>query len=233
MARKRKENEETNPLGIEADAAEDVFVVRHEETADVSTGWRGVGFLRARRRVDAIPVRTEIPTRRDDVALERVPAAEGDSGRIETLPDGSISIPIYEEELVVTRRAVLKERVIVRKDVVTETQKVDADLRKERVEFDADQGVEVVDESGAPLTSRSEAPTQVMTPYRGTRPLIETRPFWLTSEFFAAVLAIVALAVATVVSDAIDVQLFWILAIAVTAMYVTSRGFANSNSEHG
>lgn len=33
---------------------------------------------------------------------ERMPAAEHDTGKVETLEDGSISIPIFEEVLVVT-----------------------------------------------------------------------------------------------------------------------------------
>lgn len=68
------------------------------------------------------------------------PAEEYDSGEIETLPDGSISIPILEEELVVTKRLVVKERIIVRKDTVTETRRVDAELRKERLEIEGDAG---------------------------------------------------------------------------------------------
>ena len=65
-----------------------------------------------------------------------MPAAPDDSGKIETLPDGSISIPLYEEELVVTRRTVLRERVIVRKEEVTEWQTVEAELRSERATLD-------------------------------------------------------------------------------------------------
>ena len=65
--------------------------------------------------------------------IERVSAAEGDSGEIETLADGSVSIPILEEELVVTKRTVVRERIVVRKRTVTEDQRVEADLRKERV----------------------------------------------------------------------------------------------------
>ena len=40
--------------------------------------------------------------------LERLPASEGASGEIETLEGGSISIPIPEEELVITKRLVVR-----------------------------------------------------------------------------------------------------------------------------
>jgi uncharacterized protein (TIGR02271 family) len=72
---------------------------------------------------------------RRDKRVERVPAAEGDSGEVETLPDGSISVPVLEEELVVTKRVVVRERVIVRKRTTTERRRIEAELRKERVDL--------------------------------------------------------------------------------------------------
>lgn len=117
--------------------------VRHEEVADVDTTWRDAGSVRVRKHVEYERVDEVASHRVEDVELERVAAADEDSGEIETLPDGSISIPVFEEELVVTTRTVLRERVIVRKRTVEEPQRIVADLRKERVEIDADEGVEV------------------------------------------------------------------------------------------
>jgi stress response protein YsnF len=57
-----------------------------------------------------------------------------DSGEVETLPDGSISIPILEEELVVYKRVVVRERLIVHKDAEVEHRTIGAELRRERVE---------------------------------------------------------------------------------------------------
>jgi stress response protein YsnF len=57
-----------------------------------------------------------------------------DSGEVETLPDGSISIPILEEELVVAKRVVVRERLIVHKDSDVEHRTIGAELRRERVE---------------------------------------------------------------------------------------------------
>jgi len=62
--------------------------------------------------------------------LEREAPEEGDSGEVEVLPDGSISIPVFEEELVVEKRLVVRERVIVRKQMVSEDRVVEADLRR-------------------------------------------------------------------------------------------------------
>jgi uncharacterized protein (TIGR02271 family) len=63
---------------------------------------------------------------------------DDDSGEIEVLPDGSVSIPLFEEELVVTRRQVLRERVVIRKELVTDWETVDVELRREHVAFETD-----------------------------------------------------------------------------------------------
>lgn len=84
------------------------------------------------------------------LASERVPPNENDSGRIETLPDGSISIPVYEEELIVTKHTVLRERVIIRKELVTETRLIEVELGREQVDVEADEGIEVLDDRHHP-----------------------------------------------------------------------------------
>ena len=56
-----------------------------------------------------------------------------DSGEVETLADGSISVPIIEEEVVITKRRVVKERIIIRRGTIVESRRVDTTLRKERV----------------------------------------------------------------------------------------------------
>ena len=54
-----------------------------------------------------------------------------------------MSIPVFEEELVVTKRLVVRERVIVRKEKRVEQETVTAELRRERVEIEADPGIEL------------------------------------------------------------------------------------------
>jgi uncharacterized protein (TIGR02271 family) len=121
-------------------------IIRHEEEAGVEKRSHVIGFLRARRRTKRVKVREDLPVDFERLAQERVPVAEGDSGEIETLPDGSLSIPLYEEELVVTKRTVLRERVIVRKQIASRTERIEAELRREQVEMDADDDVEIIDE---------------------------------------------------------------------------------------
>jgi len=54
-------------------------------------------------------------------ASDPATAGDYDSGEIEYLDDGSVSIPIIDEELVVYKRLVVRERVIVRKDAKSNT----------------------------------------------------------------------------------------------------------------
>ncbi len=126
-----------------ASEAEDASLVRHEETAALGKEPKELGALRARKRVETRKVSEPVPRQIehfDDV--ERVAADEQDSGEVETLPDGSISIPVLEEELVVTKRTVVRERIVVRKRTETETQKVEAELRREHVDVDVDAAVD-------------------------------------------------------------------------------------------
>ena len=136
--------DETRPLLEERPGEEQSWILRaEEEIAGVDKRWRGFGLLRAKKRVETVKVDHEVPVEAEDIRLDRIPVEDGDSGRIETLPDGRISIPVYEEELVVTKRIVLKERVLIEKHVVTRTVPLREELRTERVELEADEGVEV------------------------------------------------------------------------------------------
>ncbi len=80
---------------------------------------------------------------------EAISDPTADSGQVELLADGSVSIPIYEEVLV--KQRVLRERVILSKVVVEEQREVTTELRRERVvveQVDDDGTVSVLFDSG-------------------------------------------------------------------------------------
>ena len=110
-----------------------------EERLQVGTEREQVGSARAVKHVDVehATARVERGTEHADLERSVVDDVETDSGEVETLPDGSISIPVFEEQLVITKRLVVRERVIVRKHTVYEEQVVSADLRRERLEVEA------------------------------------------------------------------------------------------------
>jgi len=116
---------------------------RHEEEAFVDKSTELAGTLGIRKIVERERVEDAVPREIEEARFERAPAREGDSGEIETLPDGSISIPVFEERVVVTKETVVRERVIVQKDVVTQRERVQATVRKERVELETSGDVEL------------------------------------------------------------------------------------------
>ncbi len=125
-------------------------IVRHEEELRLGTRVEEVGAGRVRKEVGTERVEETVPREVERVNdPERVPAGKEDSGEVETLPDGSISIPVFEEELVVTKRLVVRERVVVRKRTEVEERRVEAELRKERVEIETTGDAEVEEDASA------------------------------------------------------------------------------------
>jgi hypothetical protein len=59
---------------------------------------------------------------------------------------------------------------------------------------------------------------------------IETKPFFLTSEFVGAVLAILGIAITAASSEAFGAWRAWILITAVVVGYMVSRGIAKSGT---
>ena len=93
---------------------------------------------------------------------------------------------------------------------------------------------------GVPVAPASRAaypaaPPQLMPPYgyelrpRRVYP-IETKPFFLASEFVGAVLAIAGIAITAASSDAFGAWRAWILISAITVGYMVSRGIAKSGT---
>jgi uncharacterized protein (TIGR02271 family) len=117
-----------------------VELVRHEEEAAITTEPREAAQVTLRKRVDRVLAEADVAKRVEEADVERRPAEAGDSGEVETLPDGSISIPLFEEEIVVTKRMVVRERLIIRKATKTERVTVPLELKRERIGIKVDEG---------------------------------------------------------------------------------------------
>jgi len=145
---------------------QEAAVTRYEEQVQPAVEEREAGRVLVRKHVESRLVEEVVPRRVEHGELgERLPAEEGDSGEIEMLEDGSVSVPIFEEELVVTKRLVVRERMIVRKTTVVDEHRLQTELRRERVEVETEgdvdlaQGDHVGQGSDPPATSESqEAP---------------------------------------------------------------------------
>jgi uncharacterized protein (TIGR02271 family) len=117
---------------------EKTSLVRHEEELELGTQEYEAGTVRARKRVETQRVERVEPRSVERGDFERAPADDADSGEIETLEDGSVSIPLFEERLVVRKELFVRERVILRKRTVTEHHRIETELRKEWIEVGGD-----------------------------------------------------------------------------------------------
>jgi len=134
--------------------------VRHEERLDVGTETVESGRLHVRKHVETHPVEYSVPRDVEHVdTSERISVEEGDSGEVEVLDDGSVSIPVFEEVLVVTKRLVVRERVIVRKHTVVDEHRLQTELRREHVTVDADDSVDLVDDQHSDGSDGSDGGT--------------------------------------------------------------------------
>jgi uncharacterized protein (TIGR02271 family) len=113
---------------------DELRVQRTEEELAAGTREREAGGVQVRKRVRTDREQMEVPTRREEVHVDRVPV-EGEASEAE-IGDEEIRVPVTEEEAVVEKRPVAKEEVRIRKDVVEDTEVVEEDVRREEVDID-------------------------------------------------------------------------------------------------
>ena len=122
--------------GSDLEDEDELRVQRTEEELAAGTREREAGALRVRKRVRTDRETIEVPTRHEEVTVERVPAS-GEATEAE-IGEEEVSVPVTEEEVVVEKRPVAKEEVRIRKDVVEDTEVVEEDVRREEVEVEDD-----------------------------------------------------------------------------------------------
>jgi uncharacterized protein (TIGR02271 family) len=115
-------------------AEEELRVQRSEEELAAGTREREAGQLKVRKRVRTDRERIEVPTRHEEVSVERVPV-EGEATEAQ-IGEDEVVVPVTEEEVVVGKRPVVKEEVRIRKDVVKDTEVVEEDVRREEIEIE-------------------------------------------------------------------------------------------------
>ena len=124
--------------GSDLEDEDELRVQRSEEELRAGTREREAGALNVRKRVVTDRRSIEVPTRREEVTVDRVPV-EGEASEAQ-IGDEEVRVPVTEEEVVVEKRPVAKEEVRIRKDVVEDTEVVEEDVRKEEVDVDDQSG---------------------------------------------------------------------------------------------
>jgi uncharacterized protein (TIGR02271 family) len=113
---------------------DELRVQRSEEELRAGTREREAGTLNVRKRVRTDREQLRVPTRHEEVHVERVPVDEEGTGA--EIGDDEISVPVVEEEVVVDKRPVVKEEVRVRKEAVEDEEVVEEDVRREEVDVE-------------------------------------------------------------------------------------------------
>ena len=113
---------------------DELRVQRTEEELSAGTREREAGQLKVRKRVRTDREQIEVPTRHEEVSVERVPV-EGEASEAE-IGEDEVVVPVTKEEVVVGKRAVAKEEVRIRKDVVEDTEVVEEDVRREEIDVE-------------------------------------------------------------------------------------------------
>ncbi|MEA2286675.1 MAG: hypothetical protein QOJ21_2718 [Solirubrobacteraceae bacterium] len=119
----------------------DDAMTRSEEELAVGTQRQERGRARLRKWVETEQVEETVPVRREEVRVEREPITDANVDRAVGGPDISEEeheVVLYEEEPVVEKRAVPKERVRLDKDLETGEETVTDEVRKERIEVEGD-----------------------------------------------------------------------------------------------
>src|SRR5919202_1882897 len=129
-----REQEGVNQPGDDLEDEDELRVQRSEEELRTGTREREAGALNVRKRVRTAREHVRVPTKHEEVSVERVPVNEEGTGA--QIGEDEVSMPVVEEEVVVGKRAVVKEELRLRKDVVEDEEIVEEDVRKEEVEVD-------------------------------------------------------------------------------------------------
>ncbi len=119
----------------------DDAMTRSEEELRLGTAAQERGRARLRKYIVTEQVQTTVPVQREEVRVEREPITDDN---VEQAMDGpglseeEHEVVLHEEQPVVEKRTVPKERVALRKDTVTDERQISEDVRKEQIEPEGD-----------------------------------------------------------------------------------------------
>jgi uncharacterized protein (TIGR02271 family) len=130
------------PVGRDTSGPEtDSAMTRSEEEVNVGTREREKGRARLRKYVVTEEVTKTVPVRKEKAVLEREPITEGNVDAAMDGPaisDEEHEVTLSEEEVVVEKKAVPKERVRLDKETEVSEEQVSEEVRKEQIEAEGD-----------------------------------------------------------------------------------------------
>jgi uncharacterized protein (TIGR02271 family) len=119
----------------------DDAMTRSEEELRVDTTQRERGRARLRKYVTTEQEQVTVPVQREEVRVEREPITDANLDAATSGPaisEEEHEVTLREEEVVVDKRAVPRERVRLDTETVTEERQVAEEVRKEQIEVEGD-----------------------------------------------------------------------------------------------
>jgi uncharacterized protein (TIGR02271 family) len=117
----------------------DDAMTRSEEELRVGTQTREAGRVRLRKHVTTETQQVTVPVQREEVRVEREPITDAnleDATSGPAISEEEHEVTLREEEVVVEKRAVPKERVRLDTETVTDERQVSEEVRKEQIQVD-------------------------------------------------------------------------------------------------
>jgi uncharacterized protein (TIGR02271 family) len=131
-------------------------LVAHKELVEI-------GEISVRTELDQVSGRLEVDAQREEIVVEHEPVGQIVSAREEpSEQNGVLVLPVYEEQLVVSKRLILKERLHVRRVTATERVLFEDTLLRERLVIEDPQHTGHVREqypTGEPSDARLSSPS--------------------------------------------------------------------------
>jgi uncharacterized protein (TIGR02271 family) len=119
----------------------DDAMTRSEEELQVGTQTRARAPPRLRKQVTTEQQTVTVPVQREEVRVEREPISDANLDAATSGPaisEEEHEVTLHEEEPVVDKRAVPKERVRLDTETVTDERQVSEEVRKEQIEVEGD-----------------------------------------------------------------------------------------------
>ena len=123
----------TRGTGMPAGTTQDVRVPVSEEEIIAEKRMKQAGEVKIRKEVKTEHRQVTVPVTKEEVHVERVPARGDIRASDAPFKEGTISVPVREEEVEIRKRPVVREEVRVSKTQRQDEKRADADVRREVV----------------------------------------------------------------------------------------------------
>ena len=140
---------QTSTTNVDDD--DSIRVQRYEEELRATTTSRETGEVRISKDVVEEQQTLEVPVNREQVTIRSTDVSSTDADTSQAFQEGTVSVPVREEDVEVSKTVRVAEEIEIDKTAVQETERVTDTVRKERVDVQEVGDVETEVRSEKPL----------------------------------------------------------------------------------